>query len=99
MPTKDKKAIFDEVWTEERIHAFLDILPPPNITKDFHILLRAYQSMRVDDFRMFVDFFINAGYDLHATDANGRTVYDITCQHQRSKEFSQILQQAMAQKN
>ena len=78
---KDKEKVIDPVWSEERIREFLDLQPPAGENADFHKLLRAYQSMRVDDFRDFVGFFIEAGGDIAAINDQGETAADIIGRH------------------
>ena len=57
MGKKDKEKVLDEVWTEERVHSFLDIQPPAGEDPDFHALLSAYRSMRLENFEQFLSFF------------------------------------------
>ena len=51
---KDKQKVVDEVWTQERIKSFLFVEPPAGVNRDFHRLHKAYQSMRADDFEIFI---------------------------------------------
>ena len=64
MQRKEKQKVIDEVWTPERVRSFLELAPPANRNADFHRLLRAYQSMRAEDFADFVTMFVAAGVDL-----------------------------------
>ena len=92
---KDKARVIDEVWTRERVREFLHLEPPEGVDADFHALLRAYQSMRVDDFRLFIEFFHDqAGRRLDATGPDGVTVPEIVQEHRRSAEFAEALRQA-----
>ena len=61
---KDKQKVLDEVWTEQRVKDFLSVQPAENIDADFHVLLKAYQSMRLENFEEFVGFFVAEGRDL-----------------------------------
>ena len=56
---KDKAIVTDEVWTESRIKEFLEVKPAEDIEADFHMLFKAYQSMRADNFTDFVGFFLS----------------------------------------
>ena len=40
------KKVLDEVWTEDHIKSFLNVRPHDGTDEDFHMLLKAYQSMR-----------------------------------------------------
>ncbi|WP_372783357.1 PA4642 family protein [Litorivivens sp.] len=89
---KDKEKVLDEVWTEDRVREFLDVHPPKGINADFHKLEKAYQSMRADDFEIFVGMFLEAGHDINATNAAGRTVLSYVLEHRNSTEFADVLQ-------
>ncbi len=54
---KDKEKVLDEVWTQERVRDFLDVKPAEDLEADFHVLLKAYQSMRLENFEEFIGFF------------------------------------------
>ena len=89
---KDKEKVLDEVWTEERIKSFLDIIPPDGIDPDFHALNTAYKSMRLDDFETFVNFFISEKRNLKAKNPFGETVLDIIKQHRYGADYVNILE-------
>ncbi len=93
---KDKAKVIDEVWNEARVRSFLDCQPPPQANADAHCLLRAYQSMRADDFSLFLGFFTEAGRDLSATDAHGKTLQERIAHHRNSGEFRRALDAALA---
>lgn len=84
---KDKEKVIDPVWGEARIREFLDLQPPAGENADHHKLLKAYQSMREEDFDDFVRFFVEAGGDLNATDANGQSVKDVLSKHRYSQPY------------
>ncbi len=84
---KDKEKVIDPVWGEDRIREFLLLEPPAGENADFHKLLKAYQSMRPEDFVLFVQFFVNAGGDLNAKNLSGQTVKDIVSQHRYGGEY------------
>lgn len=89
---KDKEKVLDEVWTEDRVREFLHVQPKPGTNPDFHKLLKAYQSMRADDFELFVDMFLEAGGDINATDKRGRSVLSYAREHRHSSEFVAALE-------
>ncbi len=93
---KDKEKVLDEVWTEDRIKSFLEVRSHDDVEEDFHMLLKAYQSMRVEDFAKFVEFFVAEGRNLNSTDPRGRTVLGIVREHRRSGEYADILEKAGA---
>lgn len=88
---KDKEKVLDEVWTEDRVREFLDVQPPKGVNADFHMLLKAYQSMRAEDFEIFISMFLDKGHDINATDDRGRTVLNYASEHRNSGEFVEIL--------
>ena len=94
---KDKEKVLDEVWTEDRVRSFLKVRSYAEVEEDFHMLLKAYQSMRAEDFAKFVDFFTAAGRNLNSPDPQGRTVLSIVRQHRRSSEYAGILEKAGAE--
>ncbi|MDG2272279.1 MAG: PA4642 family protein [Halioglobus sp.] len=83
---KDKEKVVDEVWTEEHIKSFLNVKPHDGSAEDFHMLLKAYQSMRASDFELFVSFFCNDGRDLSTTSKDGRTVLEIISSHRHGAQ-------------
>jgi hypothetical protein len=93
---KDKEKVLDEVWTEDHVRSFLDFRPYDGSDPDFHVLLKAYQSMRASDFELFVGFFLAQGRDINATGRDGRSVLAIVSEHRRSTEYRDILQRAGA---
>lgn len=93
---KDKAKVIDEVWTEVRIKGFLTLKSYDEVETDFHMLLKAYQSMRRSDFEKFVDFFVAEGRSVNATNPEGQTVLSIVRQHRRSGEYADILLRAGA---
>ena len=93
---KDKEKVLDEVWTEERVRSFLEVRSHDDVEEDFHMLLKAYQSMRAEDFAKFVKMFVEDGRSLDSTDPRGRTVLSIVQTHRRSGEYADILRKAGA---
>ena len=93
---KDKEKVIDEVWTEERVRSFLQVRSHDSTDPDFHRLLKAYQSMRAEDFADFVGFLVEAGGNLDATDPSGRTVLDIIGEHRHGGPYAEALRAAGA---
>jgi hypothetical protein len=93
---KDKEKVIDEVWTEDRIRSFLEVRSHDEVNSDFHMLHKAYQSMRADDFEIFIGFFLAAGHNLNTTNPQGETVLSIVDQHRRGDEYAVLLRSAGA---
>jgi hypothetical protein len=88
---KDKEKVVDEVWTEEHVKSFLNVKSHDGSDEDFHMLLKAYQSMRASDFELFVSFFCNDGRDMNKAGKDGRTVLDIISTHRHGAQYAEIL--------
>lgn len=88
---KDKAKVIDEVWTEDHVRSFLQFRAHDGSDTDFHILLKAYQSMRASDFELFVQFFLGDGRNLDATGRDGRSVLQIVNEHRHGAEYADIL--------
>jgi hypothetical protein len=93
---KDKEKVLDEVWTDERVKSFLDVRPHDEVEEDFHMLLKAYQSMRAEDFGKFVGYFLADGRSLGSTNPAGESVLQIISEHRKSTDYAAILRGAGA---
>lgn len=91
MNRKDKKQVIGEPMTDEQIRAFLDVQPEAGESADYHALLRAYRSLRVDDFARFLHFFHSSGRNLLATDTKGRPFTDLLAQHRQGAEYLHVM--------
>ena len=89
---KDKEKVIDPVWDESRIREFLELQPTSGENADFHRLLKAYQSMRVEDFEQFVEFFKEAGGDIRATNQRQETVHQVIASHRHSAPYQAALE-------
>jgi hypothetical protein len=94
MARKDKKQIIGEPMTDEQIRAFLHGSREKDLDDDHHALLRAYRSLRSEDFGRFVAFFLADGRNVNAPDPKGRTALSIICSHQQSADYAEALKQA-----
>lgn len=90
---KDKEKVIDPVWGEERIREFLDLQPPAGENADHHKLLKAYQSMREEDFADFVRFFVADNGDVNAKNNDGQTVADVIAKHRLSEPYLNAIKQ------
>ena len=93
---KDKQKVLGEVFDDERVKSFLDYLAPQGVSRDFHLLEKAYRGMNIDNFISFVDFFKQAGYDLNATNPDGLSMVKIMNQHKQGIDYAQALIKAGA---
>jgi hypothetical protein len=93
---KDKEKVLDEVWTEDHVKSFLNVRSHDGTSEDFHMLMKAYQSMRASDFELFVGFFRDEGRDVNASGKDGRTVLQIVSTHRHGVEYADILKAAGA---
>lgn len=93
---KDKKKVVGEPMTDEQIQAFLAGVPEQGENPDFHDLLRAYRSLREDDFERFLAMFVSAGRDLNAPGLDGRSLLETLSEHRKSDGYAQALRSAGA---
>lgn len=93
---KDKEKVLDEVWTEDHVKSFLSVRPHDGSDEDFHMLLKAYRSMRADDFELFIGFFTGEGRNINATGKDGNSVLDIIRTHRHGVEYADVLTAAGA---
>jgi len=93
---KDKEKVLDEVWTEDHVKSFLQVRPHDGSDENFHMLLKAYQSMRASDFELFLTFFTAEKRDVNAVGKDGRSLLDIVSTHRRGVDYADILKAAGA---
>lgn len=84
---KDKKKVIGEPMTDEQIKVFLDNDPEAGVDADFHSLMRAYRSLREEDFERFLGFFTAAGRRVDARDPAGHTLADLIADHARGADY------------
>ena len=93
---KDKQAVIDEVWTPERVRSFLQLQPPEGWDADYYVLFQSYRSMRLEDFRLLLQYFVAAGRALDTLGPDGSTLMSLLSRHRRSGEYAQALHDAAA---
>lgn len=93
---RTQPATRNEEWSDERISAFLDLLPPEGVPADYHVLVKAYRGMLPEQFERFVPIFVAAGRDINAALSNGTTFLDHVSQHRRAGPYIEILKSAGA---
>ncbi|WLF82972.1 PA4642 family protein [Moraxella sp. ZY210820] len=90
-------ATFNEAWSDERVFAYLNQLPPNGVDADFHVLYHAFKHMRSTDYERLLKKFIADGRDVNATNAQGQRIHDVIAQHSRQKDdFLAVLAQFSA---
>tara|TARA_B100000767_G_C19762063_1_gene535631 strand:+ start:311 stop:604 length:294 start_codon:yes stop_codon:yes gene_type:complete len=88
---KDKEKVIDPVWGEERIREFLSLQPPSGENGDHHKLVKAYQSMRIEDFDSFVEFFVADNGNLDACDSRNQSFSELISTHRYSQPYLDII--------
>ena len=96
---RTQREVRDEVWSDERIKSFLDILPPEGIPADYNIILLAYRGMLLEMFARFIPFFIEAGHDINVTLEDHSTILDLIASHRKSSQYAGILLKSGATKS
>jgi hypothetical protein len=91
---KDKQKVLGEIFDDERVKSFLEYQPPAGVSKDFHLLEKAYRGMNIDNFVTFLRFFVQAGHDLNATNTEGQTLAQIADQHGHGADYVNALNAA-----
>lgn len=88
----DKAKVIDEIWDEDRVAGFLEARPPENgPDPDFFVLWKAYQGMRIGDFRRFLAMFTAAGRNIDAVNERGETLSTFIAPHRHAAEFIEAL--------
>lgn len=92
---KDKQKVLNEDIDDVRLQEFLDLEAPAGVTRDYHILERAYRGLQAPDFTRFVAIFCDAGLDINAQGPNGNLLSIIRC-HNKGADYTAALEQAGA---
>ena len=91
---KDKKQVIGEEITDESIKLFLAVEPADSTPPSLHKLVKAYRGLRADDFERFVGFFVEAGYDLAATDAQGKDFIALVQDQRFAEPYIEVVKAA-----
>lgn len=95
MSGPEKPKVIGEEWSDERVKSFLFLSPyDARVNPDFHVLIKAYQAMRAEDFERFIGFFTEAGRNLNAVSEDGQTILDHVLEHRRSVAYAEALKAA-----
>ena len=91
---KDKKQVIGEEISEDSIKLFLTVEPADATPPSLHKLVKAYRGLRVDDFERFVGFFLAAGYDLSAVDAEGNDFVALIQDQRNAEPYIEVINAA-----
>ncbi len=88
----NQPATFNEEWSDKRVFAFLNHLPPEGVDADFHVLYDAYKHMRPFDFERLLVKFKELGRNVSALDQKGRTLAQVISAHpNQNTQFLELL--------
>lgn len=93
---KDKKQVIGEEIGDEPIKLFLTVEPADDTPPSLHKLVKAYRGLRIDDFERFLGFFVEAGYDLNATDAKGQDFVALIQDQRLAEPYIEAIKAARA---
>jgi len=93
---KDKQKVLGEFFDDDRIKSFFDYESDDTPHADFHLLEKAYRGMIAENFASFINFFLEAGKDINATNQYGDTFLHTIKDHKQSEEYITLLQRAGA---
>lgn len=96
---KDKKQVIGEEISDESIKLFLQPEPADDTPPSLHKLIKAYRGLRIDDFERYIGFFIEAGYDLRATDAQGRDFIALISDQRQAEPYIEVVRAALSRGN
>ena len=91
---KDKKQVIGEEISDDAIKLFLGVEPADTTPPSLHKLIKAYRGLRVDDFERFVGFFVEAGYDLAARDAQGQDFIALIEDQRNAEPYIEVIKAA-----
>lgn len=88
---KDKKKVVGEPMTDEQVKVFLGGIPEAGEDPHFHDLLKAYRSLREEDFERFLTYFVAANGNVNAIGPDGRTMLETVSDHRLSSGYADAL--------
>ena len=91
---KDKKQVIGEEISDDSIKLFLEVEPADDTPPSLHKLVKAYRGLRIDDFERFLQFFLEAGYDLAAKDAQGNDFIALIKDQRLAEPYIEAVQAA-----
>ncbi|MFU8925858.1 PA4642 family protein [Acinetobacter puyangensis] len=85
-------ATFNEEWSDDRVFAYLNQLPPQGVNADYHVLYNAFKHMRPFDFERLLTKFVADGRDVNAKNPQGQTIADVIAHYpSQSTAFLEVL--------
>ena len=93
---KDKKQVIGEPMSDESIKLFLTCEPADQTPAALHKLIKAYRSLRIDDFERFVDFFVEAGFALDAKDEKGQDFIALVQDQRMAEAYIDVIKAKLA---
>lgn len=93
---KDKPKVIVESFDDERIRAFLQVVPHGGLSLDYCALEKAYRGMNADNFATFVRYFVEAGLDVNAKGGDGKSLAEIIRGHRHGEAYLAALRDAGA---
>ena len=91
---KDKKQVIGEEIGDAPIKLFLEVEPADATPPALHKLIKAYRGLRIDDFERFITFFVEAGYDLNAKDAQGHDFIALIQDQRLAEPYIEVVKAA-----
>lgn len=91
---KDKKQVIGDEISDEQIKRYLNEEPADATPPSLHKLIKAYRGLRVDDFERFIGFFVEAGFDLDAQDAQGNDFIALIQDQRSAQSYVDIINAA-----
>jgi hypothetical protein len=86
--------VIGEEINDDAIKLFLDVEPADDTPASLHKLVKAYRGLRVDDFERFIGFFVEAGYDLSAKDAQGHDFIALIQDQRQAEPYIELIKAA-----
>ncbi|MFT5082199.1 MAG: hypothetical protein ACI9Y1_000221 [Lentisphaeria bacterium] len=93
---KDKQKVLGEVFDDERVKGFLNVINVGETDPNYTALERAYRGMKADNFATFVKFFVAEGNNINCTNSDGLTFLQIINRHRNSGPYAVALKAAGA---
>ena len=79
-------ATFNEEWSDDRVFAYLNHLPPEGVNADYHVLYNAFKHMRAQDFERLLQRFLADSRNINATNPQGQHIATVIAQYPRQKQ-------------
>ena len=88
---KDKKQVIGEPMSDESIKLFLTCEPADQTPPALHKLIKAYRSLRIDDFERFVEFFLEQGLSLETRDEKGQDFIALVQDQRLAEPYIEVI--------